>query len=424
MRATGRYHTGRMNGNEIAGARAWHRLAANGRRALQVVLVLIKRFRADHCMLTAGSLSFTTLLAMVPMLTVALSLSTAFPVFDEAVDAVQKYVTENFMPDAAWVEKLADQLTAFAEEAARLTAVGLAFLTLTALMLMLTIDESLNRVFRVRRHRPLARRLLMYWSVLTLGPVLIGASLSITTFLVGQSLGLFDMASETETLLRRMPLLFTCAAFTMLYMVVPFRRVDARHALAGGLVAGVLFELAKQGFGVYITRVPTYTLIYGAFATLPIFLLWLYLSWLIVLLGATLTAAFPEFAAAVDERRRVPGRELLDALGVLATLARAQGAGGAVKLNRLASLAKLSPYRCEEVLERCVPLGWAAETDDGGWLLAKRPDTIRVADVYRAFLLDATGEDAAVLKGLDGALAAHLRQVDDVFALTVDQLTI
>jgi membrane protein len=180
----------------------------------------------------------------------------------------------------------------------------------------------------------------------------------------------------------------TCAALMLLYAVVPARRVEWRHAVLGGLLAGIGFEVAKRGFAIYLFRVPAYTLIYGAFATIPIFLIWLYLSWVVVLTGAVFTAVLPVFGRKPD-RARVPGEELADALGVLGALARAHQRGDVLSLNALARAQRLPPDRCEEILVRAATRGWVARTERDGWVLARDPSQIRVADVYRAFVYDA-----------------------------------
>ncbi|HEV8107159.1 MAG TPA: YihY family inner membrane protein, partial [Burkholderiales bacterium] len=250
------------------------------RGAAEFVMAVTRRFFEDRAPQAAGSLTFTTLLAVVPLLAVALSLATAFPVFDEAITTLQLFLFENFLPDADGVETISEQILSFTEQAGRLTAIGLAFLVVTAVMLMLTIDDTLNRIFRVRRRRPLAHKIIVYWSVLTLWPGLIGASLSLTSYLIGNA----SMA------LRLVPLAFTWAALTLLYILVPYRHVGLLHAAAGAVLAGAAFEVAKRGFALYVANFPTYTMIYGAFAALPIFLLWMYVSWLVVLAGAVFTA--------------------------------------------------------------------------------------------------------------------------------------
>jgi membrane protein len=257
----------------------------------------------------------------------------------------------------------------------------------TAVMLMTTIDVSLNRLFRVQRARPLLQQVLMYWAVLTLGPVLIGGSLSMTSFAVGVSFGWLQLGHVTGVVLGVMPFVFTCAALTLLYLVVPNRTVEVRHALIGGLLAGIAFELAKRGFAVYLARFPTYTLIYGAFATIPIFLVWLYMSWVIVLAGATLTAMLPAYRFA--EGKPIPGRDFMDALAVLSVLARAQDKGRPARLRQISNEVRIMPHRCEAALERAARRGWTVRSEKDAWVLARDADTLSVADIYRAFAFDA-----------------------------------
>jgi membrane protein len=350
-------------------------------------LAVFWRFYEERGLQTAGSLTYTTLLSLVPLFTVALAVSTAFPVFDDTVGALQQFVLENFLPDARGIDTIADQITAFTQNAGRLTAIGLGFFFVTAVMLMMTIDVSLNRLFRVQRSRPQVQQVLMYWAVLTLGPVLIGGSLSMTSFAVGASLGWLQLGFAADVVLGVLPFVFTCAALTLLYGIVPYRAVKPRDALIGGVVAGIAFELAKRGFAIYLARFPTYTLIYGAFATIPIFLVWLYLSWAVVLAGATLTAMLPAYRLA--EGRPLPGRDFMDALIVLSVLARTQEKGGPMRLAQISNQVRVVPYRCEAVLERAGRLGWTARTDKDGWVLARDADDLRVADLYRAFAFDA-----------------------------------
>lgn len=266
----------------------------------QFCVDVVRRFFDDRCTQAAGSLTYTTLLALVPLLTVALTLATAFPIFDRFVERLQDFVLENFLPDTAGIDMIAQQLYDFTERAGQLQAIGLAALGVTAVMMMLTLDDVLNRIFRAARLRPLTQRIAVYLSVLVTGPVLIGASLSMTSFLVAASLGALNLDGLAEAVLRFLPFVFTIAALTLLYVVVPNRPVAFRHALAGGVFAGLVFEIAKRGFALYVSGFPTYTLVYGAFATAFVFLLWLYLLWLIVLGGATLSAMLPGFPGITD----------------------------------------------------------------------------------------------------------------------------
>lgn len=256
---------------------------------------VVRRVDEDSCFQVAASLTFTTLLSLVPLLAVVLSVSSAFPVFEQWIEALQHFVIRNFLPDTGG-RLIRTQLTEFTENAGRLTAIGILFLGFTALTLMLSIDETFNRLFRVRQRRGPVRRVLMYLAALAIVPALVGASVSITSWIVGQSLGYLNQPHWVSiSVLRFVPYAFTCIAFTIVYHVLPNRQVALRHAIAGGLIAGLAFELAKLGFAMYIRYFPTYTVIYGAFAVIPIFLLWVYISWLVVVIGATITAVLPQY---------------------------------------------------------------------------------------------------------------------------------
>jgi membrane protein len=351
-------------------------------------VALVVRFREERVTQTAGSLTYTTLLALVPLLTVALAVSTAFPMFDDWITSLQLFVMENVLPDTPILGSLVEQANSFAANAGRLTAIGIVGFIVTSVMLMLTVDNALNRIFRVQRRRSLLQNIFVYWSIISLGPLLIGASLSGTYFALRESLSTLGLHIFADAAFGIVPFLLTCAALLLLYAIVPARRVEWRHAAVGGLLAGIGFELAKRAFAVYLTKVPTYALIYGAFATVPIFLVWLYVSWLVVLTGAIVTAMLPAFGAK-PERHRVQGEELAEALGLLTVLARAHAEGKVVYLNPLARRLRLLPERCEEMLERARAMRWVARTDKDGWVLSRDPASIRIADVYRTFVIDA-----------------------------------
>lgn len=358
------------------------------RAAWEFVVALVNRFREERATQTAGSLTYTTLLALVPLLTVALAISTAFPVFDEWIASLQRFIIENVLPDTPAANVVMEQVNAFTRNVGRLTAIGVAGFVVTSVMLMLTIDNALNRIFRVHRRRSLLQNVFVYWAVITLGPLLVGGSLSGTYLAVRESLGALSLDLVADALLGVLPFLFTGGALVLLYGVVPARRVEWRYALAGGILAGIGFEIAKRAFAVYLSRVPTYTLIYGAFATIPIFLVWLYTSWLIVLAGAIFTAMLPAYYAK-PERYRVPGEALADALGVLAALAGAHAEGRVVSINALARDLRILPDRCEAILERAAARGWTARTEGDAWVLARDAAAIRIADVYRTYVFDA-----------------------------------
>jgi membrane protein len=342
------------------------------------------RFREERATQTAGSLAYTSLLSLVPLLTVALAISSAFPVFENAVDALQSFLVENVLPEAPGVDSIIEQIDSFTRNAGRLTAIGIIGFMVTAVMLMLTIDNALNRIFRVQRRRSMLQNIFVYWAILTLAPVLIGVSLSMTTVALAASVGSVYVV----------PFFFTCVALSILYGVVPARRVELRHAVIGGIVAGAGFELAKRAFALYLQQVPTYTLIYGAFATVPIFLVWLYVSWVVVLGGAVFTAMLPAYYAKPEQSMK-PGERLGELLGALTILGRAHGVGKVISLNAIARELRTQPYRLEEVLVRAAARRWVARTEKDGWVLARDPATIPLSDLYREFVFDSEGVGVA-----------------------------
>ena len=347
------------------------------RQFFEFCWAIVQRFRDERATQTAGSLAYTSLLSLVPLLTVALAIASAFPVFENAVEALQNFLFENALPDTPGVGAIIEQIDSFTRNAGRLTAIGIIGFMVTSVMLMLTIDNALNRIFRVERRRSLLQNVFIYWAILTLAPVLIGVSLSMTTIALAASVGSVYLV----------PFFLTCLALSILYGVVPARRVELRHALMGGVVAGIGFEVAKRLFALYLQQVPTYTLIYGAFATIPIFLVWLYVSWVVVLAGAVFTAMLPAYHAKPEQRMK-PGERLAELLGALTLLARAHGAGKVLSLNGLSRELRTQPYRLEQVLVRAAACRWVARTEKDGWVLARDPASIALSDLYREFVFD------------------------------------
>lgn len=347
-----------------------------------------RRFQEERCMQVAGSLTYTTLLALVPLITVALAVATTFPVFREWTSNLDSWLGNNVLPPqiAGAITRYVGEFTA---AAAGLTAIGIGILALTAVLLMLTIDRGLSQIFRITRPRPLTQRLLMYWAVLSLGPVLMGASISMTSMLVSASLGAAkELPFLRFLLLRLTPFVLTTAAITLVYLAVPNRKVLFRHALVGGMVAGIAFEAMQRGFAIYIQQFPTYTVVYGAFAVVPIFLVWMYLSWTVVLFGAAVTAVLPGYHG--EERRGRPaGRQFYEALELLGAMAQAQRAGRTLTLSDLVQGMHISPDQVERMLERMEGAKWIARGSGDRWVLTRPADQLLVADVYRAFIMDA-----------------------------------
>jgi len=263
----------------------------------QFVRQVAKRFEQDRCQRVAGALSFTTVLAIVPLTAVMLAVLSLAPGFSTWMTVIQDFIYSNFVPAAG--EVVQKYLTQFAGKAGRLTAVGLFILVVTAIMLMATIEHALNDIWRVANSRKLLHRFLAYWALLTLGPILVAGSLMLTSKLfMLPFLGRAEITLLREVLDVVLPLVFEFGAVVLLYTVVPNVQVLWRNAFAGGLFAAVLIEVAKYLFAAAMKYFTTYQIIYGAIAALPIFLVWIYISWVIILLGATVAATLNDWQLA------------------------------------------------------------------------------------------------------------------------------
>ena len=355
---------------------------SQGLRQLRGFLVLVaERFSRHEGAQNAAALTYTTLLSLVPLMTVTLAVFSAFPVADRVFEVVQDFVFNNFVPASG--EMLQEHLAEFSAKASRLTGLGAVSLLVVALLMMANIDRALNAIWEVRRRRGFATQFMVYWAVLSLGPILIGASVLVTSYIV--SLPILSEAASTgfgRSLLGLTPVAASALAFTMVYLVVPNRRVRLAHGLIGGVVAAILFEVAKRGFGLYITQFPTYQAIYGALASIPIFLVWLYLSWIVVLLGAELTHCLGIYRwSSHDQARCQTG--MGDAVAVLLALDEAAAQGMAPTTVELASRRQrwMEP-QLDDLLAELKQLHWVHMTRDGGWALARRLDDATLLDLY------------------------------------------
>jgi membrane protein len=369
-----------------------------------------RRLREESLPQVAGGLTFTTVFALVPVLTIALAIFTTFPMFNTFRTALEAYFIKSVMPKAI-SSTILGYLTTFAAKATRLSAVGAVTLVLTSVAMMSMIE-------RVKTERRLVRRVLVYWALITLGPLLIGVSISLSTHLFDATSGLVGSVTGPifYTLLS---VLLTTLAFTFLYITVPNRMVDWRDAICGGALAAVSFELAKRGFAIFITQAPTYSKIYGALAALPLFLLWIYVSWLITLLGALLTAALPVVKYERWWHEAVPGGEFVDAMAVLKVLheAREQGDNAAVSSAEMRGRTRLGFDEMDALLEKMLVPGWVAKVkiappprvqfgkrvSEGAdnWVLLANVHKITVADVYRLFVFGGMSLNAGVLADSD-----------------------
>jgi membrane protein len=353
-----------------------------------------QRIGEDRIPQVAGSLTFTAMLALVPLATVAFALFTAFPIFSSFQDSLQLFLADHLMPTQL-NSQIFKYLNQFASKAKGLTTIGMILLFLTAVMTMMTVESAFNVIWRVRKARPIAQRILVYWAIITLGPILIGVSLSISSYLFTQSMT-FSAAQRITPLIEwalagaALPL--TALAFTILYVYLPNCRVEWRDAVIGGVTAAIAFELAKRGFGYYVRRIPTYTAVYGAFAAVPLFLVWMYLCWFITLAGAMIASALPAIRIGQFHRPTFDGSNLFDSLELLARLSEARDAGGrGYTVPELARMLRRDMGITLYLLQRLEDIDWIARLeDDAGphFLLLANPAQITVERLFDMFVID------------------------------------
>lgn len=364
----------------------------------QTYTTLRQRFREDHLGVTAGSLTFTTTIAIVPLFTVMLALFSAFPVFARFRKVLEQQVLTGMVPEAI-AKPVLLSLTKFATKASQMGGLGLIALGVTAMMLMLTIDHTLNGIWRVRTVRPITQRVLVYWAALTLGPLLVGASLSLTSYLLSASGGLVDeLPGGVGLLLGLIVFMLQTAGFASLYKFVPNTFVRWEHAWGGAIFTALGLELGQKGLAIYLSKAPVYSTIYGAFAAVPLFLIWIYLSWLIVLLGAVVTAYTPSLLSQVKRWPDTPGHRFALALAVLRALRAVQHeARRGLSAERLAHRLRTDPLQIEPLLEVMQGLDWIGlldepESEHGGrYVLLCDPDKTRIAPLIGEVLLRPDG---------------------------------
>lgn len=396
-------------------------------RAVRIVLDAVARERIPQ---VAGSLTFTTVLALVPLLVIVFAVFTAFPAFAQLRESLRLLMLENLVPPN-FSDTIFRTLNSFAARARGLTLFGVLGLAVTSMIMVLTIDRAVNAIWRVRRPRPFGQRLLIYGLVVALGPLLFAGSLALTSYAVSS----FGFAKRPPLVVRVaidwIPVLLTLGGLAAMYRWMPNRRVAWRDALWGGAIAALGFELAKLAFALYVTRLSAYSMLYGSLAALPVFLLWVYLSWMITLIGAVIAASGPERRHRHWMRRRVPGAMLAEALLILRTLQDDGRHADGITLEEAASAARIRASEAERLLYRLENGGlikrggliggaalmrWAS-TDH--WTLARPPADIRVAELFRALVydgarladlsVDALGDDAAAAST---RFAAALRALD------------
>ena len=353
---------------------------------------LRQRFREDRLGVTASSLTFTTLISLVPLLTVMLAVFSAFPMFAAFQSAVEKYFLQSLVP-ASIAKPVLAALTQFANKANRLGTAGLVALLVTAIALMLTIDRTLNAIWRVRTPRPIAQRVLVYWAAVTLGPLLLGASLSLTSYALNATQGVLGaMPGGVKFLLSIVVFMLLALGMAGLFHYVPNTTVRWRHALTGGVFVAAGFEVAKRVLGWYLGVMPSYSMVYGAFATLPIFLVWLYLGWVIVLLGAVIAAYAPSLQMRVVRLPDIPGARFRLGVAIVRALARARHTSAhGLSLVDLAEGLRTDPLQIEPILETLLAIDWAGRLDEAGaqrYVLLCDPAETKAAPLLAHLLLE------------------------------------
>jgi len=360
----------------------------NWRHIVNFSRFVAMRFKQDRCAQIASSLTFTTLLSIVPLVMIGLTVFSAFPMFQDFSADIKTFLINNLMPDKS-DGSILSYIQQFSDSATRLTTVGIVLLASTAMLTMLTIDKAFNSIWRVKRPRPLIKRLVSYWAVLTLSPLLVGASLSLTSWLISLSMGYAKHIPVFGIgVLKILPVFFTTLAFSIIFRLVPNRYVPRRHALIGALISAVVFESMNRAFGYYITNFPTYKLVYGTLASLPIFLMWIYLSWLTILTGAVITASLSHWRSPPSSSLASPPALLLDALRVLNVMVKNFGDGKVSTFPALSKSLNLGYDTLEVILGKLADAKIVSKAEGLGWLLVRDINGMRATEIFRLFVLD------------------------------------
>ena len=353
-------------------------LLKRGKRLLRHVWT---HFQEDRCLAEAASLGYTSLLSLVPLLAVVFGIVAAFPVFNEWSEKLQSVIFDNFMPSTG--EQIVPYLDAFLESVGNLTLPGMISLIVTALLLLIRIEAAFNRIWRVEKNRTLLNRVVMYWAVLTLVPIMIAAAAAFSAQKIIGMMGGDGVMSPGSY--RLVMFVVTWLLFTSVFILVPNRRVQIKHALSGAFLSAMLFEVAKAGFVGYVSNA-NYTVIYGALATIPIFLLWIYLVWIVVLFGASLAASLTTFSDYSRYETAWPERwEFQMAFRLMGHFREAQKRGEALSRQQVLELeTQASELQLLKLITRLREEHIITTDDDGHWLLARDLEDLTLADLYRA----------------------------------------
>jgi membrane protein len=353
-------------------------------RTLTFSHFLWQRFLDDKCFETAGALSYTTLVSLVPLTVVVLTMFAAFPMFEDARDTLINFVFSNFVPAAG--ETVQNALIDFASNARKLTGISILVMLFSAVSMMISIEDRLNRIWQVHTHRPWGPRLLLYWAALTLGPVLVVGGIALTSYVA--AVPMLRNATESfgfgQQLLKAMPFVVTFFTLWLLYTTVPNRRVNKRHTALGALLGALLFEIARWVFTHYVQHAHNYQQIYGALAIIPLLLLWIYLSWVIVILCASVAASVSAFEYQKPCDAIPEGAEFLGLLVVLRHFIDAHRGGRSVDPTAIrAAEPCLRSTAIVMYFEDLSRAGLIQRNESGQWLLTRSLDSTDLLHVYR-----------------------------------------
>jgi len=377
-----------------------------------IVKFFLKRMGDEHITSAAGALTFSTTLAIVPALALLLAGFTAFPAFNTLRTTIQNLIVTNLVPETGM--KISDTLNSFVEAAGKLTAFGVIGLVFSAIALLLTIEGQLNLVFHVLRPRRMMTRVLIFWAVMTVAPFFLGLGLSLFGYFSAiPALAKTPIGSWLSLVLGQFfPTVLSWAVITFVFMLLPNRRIQSKDAMIGAAVAAGLLLLLRYGFALYVLLATSYQAIYGALAAIPVFLMWLYLVWLFVMVGAVVTAGLPDWRSARGGFPTGPWGRIALALDILGRLAKRQDEGGGLTRNVIIAQAGAPEALVILVLEQLHTGKFVAHADNGEWVLSRDLDRVTLADLVYAFGLGLNlGRDATALPDTEVAacLATHLR---------------
>ena len=365
----------------------WKELQEPIKRHRYVVFAffLWQRFRQFRLTESAASLTYTTLLALVPLFTVMLIMLKAFPMFSQLSERFKQFMTHTLVPSG--VSHVETYLQEFSNKAGNLTIIGILLLAASALLLMMTIEKTFNRIWQVKKQRPLLFRLLMYWTVITLGPLGIGLMSSLWTFVFKPSDFLLSHPVWAMTLFTITSILFYTVLLAFLYRIVPNAFVPVHHAMLGGFLTAVVFEIVRRGFGWYVHHFNSYELIYGTFAIIPLFLIWLFFLWAIVLGGAVLTAGLSHWHGEAFRHYQHARKQgaFVAALSVLDLLNDAHAKGKILTIKDFRKNINLGYDAISDMLYQLENAGWVIQTSKG-WLMKTDAQHIPMKDIFHRFV--------------------------------------